>query len=293
MRAKQITDPVAAHGEGPVWWPRLGVLRFVDLFAGVIVTIEKTGRPSRRHIGSAVAACIRPRQGGGAIMATERGIAVADRDDLRDVRPWGGFISDARQRCNDGACDPHGRFYIGSTSFMQVPEVAALYRIDPGAASATPVVWGLTISNGLAWSADGTTAYLNDTEIGVTYAFDYTFERGLQNQRVFIETPPERGRPDGLCVDAEGGLWVAMHGAGRVDRFDAAGTLTESVELPVDGPTACTFGGPDYRTLYITTSRTGPSAGDDGRAGSIFAVDPGVRGIPVYEFKGELPRHYT
>lgn len=292
MKPVQVTPVVAHHAEGPVWWPRLGVLRFVDMFAGCVCTIERGGRVNRVHIGSAVAACIRPRAEGGAIMATERGIAVADRDDLRDTRPWGGLIADSRQRCNDGACDPDGRLYIGSMGYAGQPEIAALYRVDPGSASATPVVWGLTTSNGLAWSPDGRTAYLNDTGSGTTFAFDYSAEKGLEGQRVLLRTPPDQGHPDGLCVDAEGGLWIAMNTAGRIDRFDPDGTRTASVDFPLAGVTACTFGGPGLGTLYVTTSRVGEGEPDP-RAGSIWAVDPGVRGLPVLCFRGEVPRHYT
>lgn len=295
MKPVQVTPVVAHHAEGPVWWPRLNVLRFVDMMAGAVCTLERNGRVTRVQTGSAVAACIRPRAEGGAIMATERGIAVADRDDLRDTRPWGGLIADARQRCNDGACDPDGRFYIGSMGYGGQPEIAALYRVDPGSASASPVVWGLTTSNGLAWSPDGATAYLNDTGTGTTYAFDYSTHHGLANQRVLLRTPPADGRPDGLCVDAEGGLWIAMNSAGRIDRYAPDGTRTASVEFPFPGVTACTFGGPGLGTLYVTTSRAEPAgaAGPDPRAGSIWAVNPAVRGLPALCFRGEVPRHYT
>lgn len=291
--AEQITPVVANHGEGPIWWARLGVLRFLDVQEGTVCTLGKNGRVTRRSIGSSIAACIRPRVEGGAIIATERGIAIADRDDLRDVRPWGGLIADVRQRSNDGACDPHGRFYIGTKGYARQPEIAALYRVDPGSASATPVVWGLTISGGLCWSPDGSTAYLNDTGTGTTYAFDYSLEHGLENQRVLIRTPPDRGAPDGLTVDAEGGLWIAMNTAGRIDRFDPTGALTDSIALPVPGVTGCSFGGPNLGTLFITTSATLVDASSAPKAGAIYAADVGVKGVLINPFYGEIPRHYT
>lgn len=291
--AEQITPVVATHGESPVWWPRLGVLRFVDVQEGCVITLAKNGRVTRTHIGSSIAACIRPRFEGGAIIATERGIAIADRDDLHDVRPWGGLIADVRQRCNDGGCDPDGRFYIGTKGYARQPEIAALYRVDPGSASATPVVWGLTVSGGLCWSPDGRTAYLNDSGAGVTYAFDYSFESGLVNQRVFIQTPPHRGSPHGLVVDVEGGLWITMNTAGRIDRFDAAGALTDSISLPVPGVTGCTFGGTSFDTLFITTSATLTSPDSVPQAGAVFAANVGVRGMPISSFRGEVPRHFT
>ncbi len=291
--AKQLTPVVAFHGEGPVWWPRLGVLRFLDVQAGIVCTLEKNGRVKRQPIGSAIAACIRPRVEGGAIVATERGLAIANKDNLRDIRPWGGFIADVRQRCNDGGCDPDGRFYIGPKGYARQPEIAALYRIDPGSASAAPVLWGLTEAAGLAWSPDGATAYLNDAGTGITYSFDYTLEHGLQNQRAFLVTPPEKGRPKGLTVDAEGGLWISMDTMGRIDRYDRSGVLTGSVRVPVPGVTACAFGGPELSTMFITTSASNVTSGSENKAGAIFSADVGVRGLPVLPFRGEIPRHYT
>ncbi len=198
-----------------------------------------------------------------------------------------------RKRFADGKVSMPYKVFLGYRKGANgQPEIAALYRVDPGSASATPVVWGLTTSNGLAWSPDGSTAYLNDTGTGTTYAFDYTPQQGLANQRVLLQTPPLEGRPDGLCVDAEGGVWIAMNGSGRIDRYAPDGTRTASIDFPFPGVTACTFGGPNLATLFVTTSRA-ESYGADPRAGSIWSVDPGVRGLPVLCFRGEVPRHYT
>lgn len=291
MRPERITDVVAHHAESPVWWPRLGVLRFVDLYAGAILTLESDGSVSEVSVGSRVAACLRPRDRGGALVATERGLAIAARDDLSDLTPWGQLFADARQRFNDGACDPHGRFYAGTTSYAGLDDIALLYRIDSGEAGAVPVVSNLTTSNGMAFSPDGQTAYLNDTAAMRTYEFDYSWASGLTNQRIFLSFQPEEGRPDGLTVDTEDGVWIALNGGGCVRRYSTDGDLTDEIRFPVSQITACTFGGPGHRTLFCTSSSLGLA--DEPAAGSVFAVDAGVRGWPLNTFIGEPPRMFT
>jgi sugar lactone lactonase YvrE len=145
------------------------------------------------------------------------------------------------------------------------------------------VIEAVTVSNGLDWSPDGSLAYYNDTDTGRVDVFDYEPEAGLRGRRPFVDTG---ARPDGLTVDAEGGVWVALANAGVVRRYTAEGTLDEVVELPVTKVTACTFGGPRLEELFITTSREGLEAGAEPAAGSLFRAVPGVRGLPVREFAG-------
>ncbi len=286
-----MTDVIAHHAESPVWWPRLDVLRCVDLFAGDILTIDFADATiTRTSVGSSVAACLRPRAGGGAIVATERGLALAARDDLSDLAAWREVFADARQRFNDGACDPDGRFYAGTTGYEGEPGIGFLYRVGSESSGPLPVVFDLTTSNGLAWSQDGTTVYLNDTGLNRTLVFDYDRTYGLTGRRTLLSFEDAPGRPDGLCVDSEGGLWIALNGAGLVRRYTPEGELTFEVEVPAPNVTACAFGGPDRRTLFITTSRKGVP-GEEDASGSVFAADPGVRGREVYEFRGTSPRH--
>ncbi len=277
-----------------MWWPRLGALRFVDMYAGVICTLDRHGRVTRKATGSSIAAFLRPRAEGGAVVATERGLAVASRDDLADLQPWGALFADARQRFNDGGCSPAGHLYAGTRGYRDDEGIAMLYRIDSGEATGRPVLTGLTASNGLGWSPDGSTFYLTDSGPAVTYAFDYSPDQSIRNQRVFVKTPLESGRPDGLTVDAEGGVWLALKGTGRLVRYDDTGRLTQVIQLPgVTRVTSCTFGGPDLKTLFITVSREKVPDDEQPAAGAIWAVEPGVAGLPVLPFRGELPRHYA
>ena len=143
----------------------------------------------------------------------------------------------------------------------------------------------VTISNGLDWSPDGTLAYYADTATHRVDVFDYHRNGGLTGRRPFVEIP-DNGNPDGLTVDADGGVWVALYGAGAVHRYGPDGSLDAVVEVPTPRVTACTLGGSRLDELFVTTSREGLGPDDDPLAGSLFRVDAGVAGQPVREFAG-------
>jgi sugar lactone lactonase YvrE len=147
------------------------------------------------------------------------------------------------------------------------------------------VLDGVTISNGLEWSPDGSLAYYADTATGRVDVFDYDPVAGLTGRRPFVELTGGE-RPDGLTVDADGGVWVALNGSAVVHRYGADGALDEVVHLPTAQVTACTLGGPALDQLFITTSREGMAPGEDPIAGSLFRADVGVAGLPVREFAG-------
>ncbi len=281
MRAEQLTGPVAFHGEGPVWSSRWGGLRWVDMLAGDVLSLAADGTVRRRHVGD-VAAAVRPRRGGGAVIAVERGFALEGQDGaLTRLDPvW----SDPSIRMNEGGCDPDGRFWCGSMAYDQRPRAASLYRLDPDGSSHR-VLTDVTISNGLDWSPDGSLAYYADTATHRIDVFDYDRDAGLTGRRPFVRLADD-GNPDGLTVDADGGIWVALNGSGVVHRYRGDGVLEEVVELPTAKVTACAFGGPDLDQLFVTTSREGMGPDDDPVAGSLFRADAGVRGLPVREFAG-------
>src|SRR5690349_10219562 len=281
MRAERLTDRVAFHGEGPVWSESWGGLRWVDMLAGDVLSFGSDGAVRRRHVGT-VAAALRPRRGGGAVIAVERGFALEDADgSLTTLDPiW----SDPGVRMNEGGCDPDGRFWCGSMAYDQAPGAAALYRLDPDGSVHTALE-GVTVSNGLDWSPDGSLAYYDDTATHRVDVFDYDRDTGLTARHPFVRLPDD-GNPDGLTVDAEGGVWVALFGGGAVHRYTPAGVLDVVVEVPTPQVTACTFGGPGRDQLFITTSREGMAPDDDPLAGSLFRADVGVPGRPVREFAG-------
>jgi sugar lactone lactonase YvrE len=282
MRAEQVTDPVAYHGEGPVWSVRWGGLRWVDMLAGDILSLGQDDQVARRHV-AAIAAAVRPRRNGGAVIGIERGFALEDVDGV--VTALDPVWTDPSIRMNEGACDPDGRFYCGSMAYDQRPGAATVHRLDPDL-SVSPVLTGVTVSNGLDWSPDGSLVYYNDTATHRTDVFDYDPVRGLVDRRPFVDLSTEELRPDGLTVDAEGGVWVALSNGGAVRRYAPDGRLDEVVQLPARKVTACTFGGPALDQLFVTTSREGLEPGEDPLAGALFRADVGVTGQPVREFAG-------
>jgi sugar lactone lactonase YvrE len=282
MRAEQVTDPLSYHGEGPVWSMRWGGLRWVDMLAGDVLSLDHDGRVTRRHV-AAVAAAVRPRREGGAVIGIERGFALEDADGV--VTALDPVWADPSVRMNEGACDPDGRFYCGSMAYDQRPGAATIHRLDPDR-SVCVVLTGVTVSNGLDWSPDGSLAYYNDTATHRTDVFDYDPVRGLVDRRPFVDLTTEQLRPDGLTVDVEGGVWVALSNGGAVRRYTPDGRLDEVVRLPARKVTACTFGGPALDQLFVTTSREGLQPGDDPLAGALFRADVGVAGQPVREYAG-------
>jgi sugar lactone lactonase YvrE len=218
------------------------------------------------------------------VIGVERGFALEEPDGalttLGELWP-----ESARLRMNEGGCDPDGRFYCGSMAYEKTPGAAALHRLDPDG-STRVVVSGVTISNGLDWSPDGTLAYYNDTRTYRVDVFDYDRDAGLTDRRPFVRVEEDEGHPDGLTVDAEGGVWVAMNHRGTVRRYLADGSLDGLVEVPPRKVTACAFGGEQLDQLFITTSQENIEPGSEPLAGALFRADVGVRGLPVREFAG-------
>ncbi|MEO7752748.1 MAG: SMP-30/gluconolactonase/LRE family protein [Terracoccus sp.] len=281
MRADQLTDPVAYHAEGPVWSPSWGGLRWVDMLAGDILSLHPDGSIGRRHVGS-VAAVVRPRSAGGAVIAVERGFALEDADgQLTTLDPlWDGPI-----RMNEGGCDPDGRFWCGSMAYAATPGAGSVYRLDAGHA-VTTAFGEVTISNGLEWTPDGQRAHYVDTPTGRVDVFDYDRDAGLTGRRPWVTFGPDDGHPDGLTVDAAGGVWVAANGGSAVRHFDASGRLDEVVEVAARQVTACSLGGERLDELFITTSRENLAPDDDPLAGSLFHVTGVSPGQPVRSYAG-------
>ncbi|MEJ3405238.1 SMP-30/gluconolactonase/LRE family protein [Rathayibacter sp. YIM 133350] len=281
-RAENLTGPIAQHGEGPVYSPTWGGLRIVDLSAGELVTLTDEG-VRRLSVGSPIAGFVRPRVGGGYIVATERGIALST-DPHGEPTERRELWSDASVRMNDGGTDPFGRLYAGSMSYTEQPGAGRLYRIDTDL-SVTEVLSSATISNGIAFSPDGSLCYYVDTTTQRVDVFDHV-DGELTNRRPFVSIPDEHGSPDGLTVAADGSVWVAFWMGRAVRAYSPSGEPVDVIDVDADRVTACTFGGEDLGTLYITTSRQGLSEGEDPAAGSVFVAQPGVRGLPVVPFAG-------
>ena len=280
MRAEQITDPIVHHGEGPAWSPSWGGLRWVDLLAGDILSL-RDGRIERKHVAE-IAAAVRPRRGGGAVIGIERGFALESPDGAITVLPevW----TEKGIRMNEGGCDPQGNFWCGSMAYDQRAGAASLYRLN-AEGGVDVMLEGVSVSNGLEWSPDGSLVYYNDTATGHVAVFDFDPDEGLRNRRVLVELP-DGGRPDGLTVDSEGCVWVAVVNRGAVHRYRPDGALDGIIDVPAGKTTACAFGGDDLDRLYITTSQEDVDTAEDPLAGALFVAEVGVTGLPLREFAG-------
>lgn len=274
----------ARVGEGPVWDDETGRLCWVDILGGAINTSHVDG--SGRHTVTlpTLVGAVAPRARGGFVAATTEGFAAISPDDTATIRTR---VLPNGQRMNDAKCDSAGRLWAGSTDLGFLPGQGALHVLFPDWRSET-VLTGLTLPNGLGWSPDGRTFYLVDSIARELSAFDVLPDQLVPaNRRVLARFPDGAGLPDGLTVDTDGCLWVAMWGGGRLVRLSAAGQVLGEVLLPVEQPSSCTFGGPDLDVLYVTSAREGLDLALGDVAGSVLAIrGTGATGLPVNRFRG-------
>jgi sugar lactone lactonase YvrE len=276
--------------EGPLWDARIDALLWVDISPGLVHRLDvATGQDAVVQDMGQPVGCIALRGSGGYVVATERAVAVAD-DDWAAVDQVAELPGQpARSRTNDGACDPWGCFWVGTLADDDQPGTAALYRIDAERA-VTQVLDGVSVSNGIDWSPDRSTMYYVDSDTRRIDVFDTDPDDGhVSGRRPLVEIEVPGAVPDGLTVDAEGFLWVALWDGARVRRYAPDGRLDREVLLPADRVTSVAFGGPGLDALYVTTATDRLSAAQLARqplAGSIFVHDPGVRGRPPNAWAG-------
>lgn len=282
-----VVDGGALLGEGPLWDAAAERLWWVDITRRELHCFDPvTGKDSAESFAEPVTALApAPASEGGLIAAVGGSVVLlgGDHDTPRHLAtlPTG-------DRANDGACDPAGRFLIGTLTESQLPGACGLYRID-GPQQVSTVLDEVTLSNGLDWSPDGRTLYFVDTPTRAVDALDYDPERGTATgRRRFIDLRDVPGRPDGLTVDAEGGVWVALIRGGEVRRYDAHGRLDTVIGLPARRVTSCAFGGPGLEDLYVTSGRfdmTEQEIAAEPLAGALFRVRPGVAGKPAHTWR--------
>jgi len=271
MQAEIVARDADELGEGPVWLPATHELLRVDIARGEIVVRGEAER--RRALGAPVGFAL-PCAGGGLIAGAGRTLVRlahlgAEPQPLAEVEP--GRLAN---RFNDAACDARGRLWAGTMSTTREPHAAALYRVEPGSQPVVALA-GATVSNGLDWSSDATRLYYVDSVTQRIDAIDFDADRGrLGTRRPFAAVAHEDGLPDGLTVDAEGGVWLALFGGGAIRRYRPDGALEAHIPLPVTHPTSLAFGGPGLDDLYVTSAR------------SLLRLRPGVRGRPATPFAG-------
>ena len=287
MMTLEITTAFSGRarvGEGPVWDSRAQVLHWVDILAGTIYTGDPdTGAQTTISLSTLVGAAV-PRRAGGFIAATTEGFAAVDASGVVTRRLT--VLPDG-QRMNDAKCDPAGQFWAGSNDMQFAPAKGALHVLLPDWRT-QQVLDGLTLPNGLAWSLDARTFYLVDTIAGELNAFDTSPDtQALTNRRLLARFPDHLGMPDGMTIDAQGCLWIAMWGGDRLLRVSPEGATLLEVPMPVHQPSSCAFGGPDLDILYVTSAREGLDVDEQDPAGSVFALrGHGTQGLPAAAFAG-------
>ncbi|MGO4256605.1 SMP-30/gluconolactonase/LRE family protein [Marmoricola sp. RAF53] len=269
-------------GEGPVWHG--GLLHWVDILAGEVhVSDLSTGATTTVAVPTWVGAAV-PMAAGGHVAATREGFATVVDGRLEDVRP---FLP-AGIRMNDAKCDPRGRFWAGSCAEDFARGAGALHRLDADW-TVTTVVEGLTQPNGLGWSPDADTLYLIDTQDLTLYAYPFDLDSGAVGERRVVATfDLERdGYPDGLAVDSEGFVWIAMWAGAAVLRVSPDGEVVRRVPMPVAQTSSCAFVGPGLSDLVVTSATEGLTQDAEAADGSVFLVRGlGVTGVPVSVFAG-------
>ncbi len=289
MTVQCVVDARNRLGEVPVWDVREQALYWVDIEGRLLQRLTVgTGKVDRWEMPDRIA-CFALRELGGLIVGFASGIAFYDLDDGRlewIARPEAAIPTN---RFNEGKCDRKGRFWAGTMDDGLANHTAALYRIDTDL-SVHKMVEGVGVSNTLVWSLDNETMFFADTLDGAIYCYDYDHESGaIRNRRQIVDLKGTGIGPDGSTIDEEGFLWNAQWDGWRLARYAPDGRLDRVVELPVQKPTSCMFGGPDLRTLYVTTAiwdLTSEQLARQPQAGGLFALDVGVGGVPEPRFNG-------
>jgi sugar lactone lactonase YvrE len=294
VTAEAIVDCRCEVGEGPIWDDRSGHLLFVDIDAHRVHRYEpSSGAHDTFDCGEYVSAVVLDARGG-YLVALQHDLARFDFDAGRLERMVTVDGDRHDLRFNDGCVDRHGRLWCGTLSLKKEAGQAALYRVEMDGGPAlqgprvTRMLTGVTNSNGIDWSPDGRFMYYVDTGTRRVDVFDVDEAAGtIANRRTLISIAERDGKPDGLIVDGEGHLWVALWQGSAVRRYGPDGTLVRQIDLPASCITKCAFGGADLRTLYITSARAALSEADLAReplAGALFAVNPGVQGRTANRF---------
>ncbi|PZT77700.1 MULTISPECIES: SMP-30/gluconolactonase/LRE family protein [unclassified Streptomyces] len=279
-RAEVAVREQAVLGEGPTWDAATGRLIWVDILAARVHTYAPaTGRRTLMATGQHVGAA-KPRAGGGLVVNLRDGVGLYDtggafRRLVHDPVPG--------RRANDAAVAPDGALWAGTTRYDHAEGGGTLARIAPDGTT-TPVLPRVTCSNGTGWSPDGRLMYYTDTLTRRIDVFDVDGPH-VTGRRPFAVLEDGAGYPDGLTVDAEGAVWVALWDGSALRRYTADGRLERTVHLPVRRPTACAFGGPGLRDLYISTARTGLDAPHP-LAGSLLVLPDAGHGLPGTPFAG-------
>ena len=292
LQAELVLDAKAMPGEGSIWQPKENKLYWIDIEGKALHIYDPATKEDKQFpLGSRVGTVV-PVQNGVALVALQSGIQKINTKTGELSFVNNPLPDTVNLRFNDGKCDPAGRFWVGTMALDSRRKGAALYRMDKDK-SIHQMLDSVTISNGIVWTADKKTMYYNDTPTGTIQGFDYDDKTGdITNRRVVVRIPRGGGGPDGMTIDADGNLWVALWGSGSVGKFNPqTGELLQKIIVPAPNVSSCAFGGKDLDILYITTARAGANADklkEFPLSGGLFSVKPGVKGVAAEFYKGKL-----
>lgn len=287
LKAELACKAAATLGEGALWDPRVEKLLWVDIEKQVLHAFApRSGKDDCWPMPARISTVV-PVAEGGYLLALQTGIYYFNSQ-TGHLNLLVHLVKQPEIRFNDGKCDPAGRFWVGTIHMAGMPQAATLYRYDPDGAL-QPMLEGVTNSNGIAWTADGRTMYYIDTPTQSVQAFDFDVAGGqIAHRRVAVRIPAACGAPDGMTIDANDCIWVALYGGGAVHCYDPVrGSLLYRVEVPAPHTTSCAFGGTALKTLFITTARQELSNSELKQysdSGSIFSVECPVAGVPPLYF---------
>ena len=289
-QAEHVLSVNCNHGEGPVWNAVEQKLYWVDMLVSQIHTYHPASDTHAMFQFDDYVCAMAFRESGGLVLATHKHFAFWDGKDPKNldiITEVEGDLSE--NRFNDGAVDPQGRFWAGTMAMNAAADAGNLYRLDADL-TVYKMITNTTIANGMGWTTDQQTMYFTDSTPKIIYAYDYDPESGnISNRRDAIDTTDKPGVPDGMTMDIDNYIWTARFNGSNVTRYAPDGTVDRVVEIDAEKVTSCTFGGPDLKDLYITTSSIGMSDDDlkaKPKSGDIFRVRVDVPGQPEPLFKG-------
>ncbi len=286
-----VTKHCCLLGESPVWDDNQKRILWVDILTGEIHYYYPDRTEHKSFKLDQMVGAIAIRESGGLVAALKSEFVIINlnKEKIELISKVETFLSD--NRFNDGKCDPAGRFWAGTMSISNKRYAGSLYSLEKDFSVNTKII-GVSCSNGMAWSPDYKTLYYIDTPTQNVVAYNYDIRSGsITDSRIVVSIPREEGYPDGMTIDTEGMLWVALWGGWKVIRYNPGnGKPLHQINLPVSQVTSCIFGGDKMEDLYITTAKTGLLKNDliaQPLAGSLFILKKsGFMGIKSFEYKG-------
>ncbi|MFM2322581.1 MAG: hypothetical protein RLZZ225_734 [Pseudomonadota bacterium] len=288
MKLDVICQEIMLLGESPLWHPMEKCLYWVDIVAATLYRLNKDGSTQKFIMPSEIGSIAWSGRGGLIAALSDRFVSInTNTGDIQTIALALQGIKGVM--FNDGKCDRQGRFWAGTKDIEEKRPLGSLYCLDKGGEVAE-MLNGFTVSNGIAWNLDNSLMYICDSPARQIYQYEFDPIRGRLGQvQVFVQVPEEEGFPDGLTVDSEGYLWSCHWDGWRITRYSPTGEVDSVIPMPVPRPTSCCFGGPELKTLYVTSASIGLSAAklaDAPQSGQIFAVELNVKGLPESAYLG-------